>query len=376
MKENTDLKYYGMDELDNVHVYGRRGSQRMPMPLFWTASGVELLVTGSELWVELETDYECYEPWISIEINGAWIGRQMVTDGKKKICVFRNMDKTTAKKVRIFRDVQAMSGDGKLYLQVHGFWSDGAFLQVPKKKRKIEFIGDSITSGEGTIGAQEELDWISMWFTALNDYAVLTADRLEADFRIISQCGWGVVSGWDNNPHCALPDYYEQVCGLCYGEENEKAGAKEQNDFTIWQPDYVVINLGTNDDGACNSPEWTDPNTGETFKQHKEEDGSYREEDVRRFVEKAKTFLNTIRRNNPNTYILWAYGMLGIPFMPVIEKAVEEYKKETGDVRIEIVLLPEAQGEGVGARSHPGALNHRQAAEVLAAKILEKENAK
>ena len=373
MKENENLKSYAISEINQAHIYGRTGSRKMPLPLFFTGSGVELRVSGTELWVTLETDYETFEPWISIEINGAWIGRQMVTTGKQDICIFRNMDAATVKRVRIFRDLQPMAGDGRLYLQLHGIKSDGEFFEVPEKSRKIEFIGDSITSGEGSIGAREEMDWIPMWFTALNNYAVMTADKVNADFRIISQCGWGVLTGWDNNPECALPDYYEQVCGLCHGEENDKAGAKEEYDFASWQPDFVVVNLGTNDDGAFNSPEWVDPKTGEMFKQRKNEDGTYNEEDAGKVKEKAKKFLCTIRRRNPNAKILWAYGMLGTPLLDVLRQTVKEYCEENKDDNIELIVLPEATGDGIGARSHPGVINHRQAAEVLAAKMMEKQ---
>lgn len=372
MKVNENLKTYNVNEIDNIHVYGRIGSQKMPLPLFWTGSGIELNVTGSELWVELETDYETHEPWISIEINGAWIGRQMVTAGKHDICIFRNMDAAASKKVRIFRDVQAMSEDSVLYLHIRGFKSDGEFLEIPKKDKKIEIIGDSITSGEGTIGAQEEIDWISMFFTALNNYAVMTADKINADFHIVSQSGWGVVSGWDNNPNCSLPAYYEQVCGLCKGEVNETAGAKEAYDFSSWQPDYIIVNLGTNDDGAFHNEAWTNPETGEIFKQRMASDDTYLEEDARRFIEKAKSFLKTLRKNNPNACIFWAFGMLGAQLFPLIETAVSEYCEETKDRNIETVLLPQAEGDGVGSRSHPGVINHRQAMEVLVKKITEK----
>ena len=50
-----------------------------------------------------------------------------------------------------------------------------------------------------------EQDWIPAFFSSVNNYAVMAADRLNADFRLVSQSGWGIVSGWDNNPHTLLP---------------------------------------------------------------------------------------------------------------------------------------------------------------------------
>lgn len=47
-------------------------------------------------------------------------------------------------------------------LQIVGLqYADGEFLQLPEPKYRLEFVGDSITSGEGTVGDACEEDWIS-----------------------------------------------------------------------------------------------------------------------------------------------------------------------------------------------------------------------
>ena len=33
-------------------------------------------------------------------------------------------------------------------------------------------------------------------------------------FRAVSQSGWGVLSGWDNNPDHNVPSCYEKICGF------------------------------------------------------------------------------------------------------------------------------------------------------------------
>ncbi|NMA32961.1 MAG: GDSL family lipase, partial [Clostridiaceae bacterium] len=69
MKENSDLKEYPLPRIRNMKVHGRTTGCLSPLTLFWTGSGVEFNARGSELWVEVETDYDVYEPWITILIN-------------------------------------------------------------------------------------------------------------------------------------------------------------------------------------------------------------------------------------------------------------------------------------------------------------------
>jgi hypothetical protein len=329
-------------------VHGRTTGRLTPLTMFWTGSALELNVRGSELWIEIEAGYNHYEPWISMVINSVPVSRQMVTSGRHWVCVFRGMNANAVKNVKVIKDTQAMSGDPGCYLHVHAVRSDGEFLPVEDKPYRIEFIGDSITSGEGAIGARQEEDWIPMWFSAVDNYATMAAEALDADYRILSQSGWGVRTGWDNNPDCNMPAYYEQVCGLLTGERNEALGALEQNDFALWQPDVVVVNLGTNDGSAILNL-----------------DAALREEGIEQFERAARDFLAKLRGCNRGAHIVWVYGMLGLPMMPAIFRAVDGYKKETGDRHVSVFQLPNTTEETVGARMHPGAPAHRRAAEEL-----------
>lgn len=365
MKQNTNLKVHTLADIEHLKIHGRTTGSLSPLTLFWTGSAVELNVKSSELWLEVEADYDVYEPWISILINSVPVSRQMLVAGRYWICVFRGMNDRVVNNIRIVKDVQAMSGDPGRFLQIHAVKMDGKFLPVADKPHKIEFIGDSITSGEGSIGAKAEEDWIPMWFSAINNYTRMTADALNAEYRVISQSGWGVLTSWDNNPHGNIPDCYEQVCGLLTGAKNEALGAFQEHSFETWRPDVVVVNLGTNDGGAFQSPEWKDEVTGESHKQRLNEDGTYHEDDIQAFVDAAEKFLLKLRKNNQHAHLVWAYGMLGIPMMPAIYRAVDVYSKKTGDKQVSVLQLPNMTGETIGARSHPGALAHEQAAKEL-----------
>lgn len=326
---------------------------------------MELNVSGSELWADLEVSWQNLEMWVTVEVNGKLMSRQMLMPGSQSLCLFRGMSPEPVKNVRLTRETQAMVEDEDCCLIVHGFQADGSFHPVPKKKYTLEFVGDSITSGEGTYGSKDEYDWIPMYMSYSRDYAKMTADALDADAHIISKGGWGVLSAWDNNPDCNIPSRYKQLCGICCGSKNESFGAFAPYDFTVRKTDAVIVNLGTNDASAFRQPAWHDPATGLTFKQHLNPDGTYREEDLNRFEDAVVSFLHMLRKHNPQAHIVWCYGMLGYELSFAINDAITRYTRESGDHNVIFLQLPNTTEETVGSNGHPGELSHRRAARVL-----------
>ena len=359
------LQKASLAQIPEVRALGRHTS-RAPLTLFWTASGIELEFTGGELWVDLFADYEVMEPWVSVELNGAWVARFAVNPGASRVCLFRGMTPGRVKHVRMLKDVQAMHDDPAHLLQITGLeYADGAFLPLPEPKARLEFVGDSITSGEGAIGANSEEDWVGTFFSAENHYARMTADTLGAEYRCLSQSGWGIVASWENDPHQIMQPYYTQVCGVAVGERNAALGAQQPNDFETWKPDAVIFNLGTNDNGAFDNPPWTDPETGETFQLRKLSNGEFHPADAQKVADGVQRFLTLAREKNPQAALVWCIGMLGTGIAPVLKQGVAQYQAATGDKRVYFAELPEAVAETLGARQHPGVECHRQAAKVL-----------
>jgi len=356
-------------EVKELRVLGRTGKSRDPLVLFWTGSGFECNYEGTELWCEFESDYSCYEQWIAVFVNGALMTRQMLRKGRQKVCLFRNMQTLKVNHVKVVKEVQAMPGDETAYLAVCALYGDGEFRELPEPACRIEFIGDSITSGEGSYGSTEEQDWIAMWFSTTQAYPHYVAQRLQAEYRVFSQSGYGVYCAYDNNLDHALPLYYEQVCGVLSGERNVALGAKEPHDFSSWQPDYIVINLGTNDGGAFHNPEWTDEVTGRKNKMYNGTDGLPAEECLKKVETAVTGFLTKVRKYNPKARILWAYGMMGTVTESAIKAGIAEYKKLSGDEAVRYVTLEEIKGDQIGARSHPGVSGHQAAAEKICEEI-------
>ena len=368
------MKAYKINEIAYKRILGRNvegaGEKEGPLALFWGAAALEINVRSSEVWIQVSSDYDVYEPWIRVEVNGAVVGRFMVCKGEPHwVCIVRGLNKEKENLVSVIKDTQPMSDDPKhllLILQV-GLDDDGAFCKPVPRELSLEFIGDSITSGEGLAGMPNEQDWIPQWFCAGKTYAVQLAKRLNADFSVMSQCGWGICWGWNGDRNSALPPHYENVCSVLNGEKQKQLGTKDKYSFKT-EPDFIIINLGTNDNGAFFQQPWKDASGKEyvlktdAYEKACEEDGIY-------IAATVKSFLKTIRSHNKKAVIIWCYGMITMNAIPeFISRGIDEYKREANDNKVYLLKLDsmeyvEESLEDKGSRGHPGPKTHRLAAD-------------
>ena len=179
-------------------------------------------VEGTEVWVKVSAEFENFEPWIQVLVDGSPSQRIMLNKGEYNICVFRNIEPGNVRNIRILKDTPAFPTDEKAVLQILEVHTDGKFLPLKPAALKMEVIGDSITSGEGCSGAGKEMTWNSFCFNCVDSYAYMAEQELDAVYNCIRQSGWGVFCSWEDNEKQAIPLYYEQVCGLLNGEKNKK----------------------------------------------------------------------------------------------------------------------------------------------------------
>ena len=330
-------------ESSRIKIMGRAANGAEGIDFFWSASGFEVNSNGSELWAQIASDYDKFEVWISVWLNGVQTARLMLNKGTNDVCLYRNLPAAKAKNIRVYKETQAMGDDDKHRFLLKSLSTDGDLLPVTPQPLRIEFIGDSITSGEGTVGAKGETDWTSIFFGATKTWAFKLARMVGADFNVISQSGWGVVCGYDGNLSHALPKYYGEVCSVA-----NRFGGEREWDFSNFEPDWVIVNLGTNDQNPCQSR----PDIAEIF-----EAG-------------VISFLTKIRAGNPKAKIVWCYGMIGHILAEQIERAVDAYKKQSGDKDVQYILLPEIDMEKTGALSHPTEAQQQEAADYLRSHIV------
>lgn len=327
---------------ENIRVIGRTVNT-CPLPLFWTGAGVEFDFMGTELVFTILSDYESLVPWIRIEVDNETFIRTGLFRGENKILAFSGPDATVKHHVQLFRESQAMPDDAKCTVLLKEILAEGAILKSEEKKYKIEFIGDSLTSGEGLLGTPEMSEWMPMHMSTDGNYAFLTAKAVGAELRVISQCGWGIYHSWDQKTEQNIPRIYDKICAVNDGEALKSLGALETYDFSSWQADAVVINLGTNDASGFQS------------------DFSNGKKEI--FEDAVIRFLKKIRSVYEKAEILYAYGMCGRDSEAVLMEAVDLYKKETGDAHVTYVALPDMAD--LGAHSHPGKKSHQASSDAI-----------
>ena len=331
-------------DIENIRLNGRFDRNEKDFPLNWTASGCEMKVKGSFLEVEITSMYNMYRPYVTFEVDGLRAQTFAPLKGTHVYPVFCSMNAEKAHDVRILMESQLFIGDSRLI--IGNVKTDGEILKPDEKKVRIEFIGDSITSGEGGKGPKDFSEWMPMMFSASDNYARFTADKMKAEYQVVSLSGWGVMCAWNNDPDSRIPRIYTRI-----------AADQKEYDFS-YDPDYVVIALGTNDNNALNQPEFKNPETGETFKLTKEHMGVW--------SEKALEFLTTVHEKNPKAKIVWMSFFKESPIAEATKIACENAQKAGIPAHYACTLdLHHLIRGGMGSRSHPGIVAQKHIAKEL-----------
>ena len=371
-------KEYRLSEIENIKIHGRTSKDRDPLTLFWTASGVEFNAKACEVRMKYTADYDQYEPWIDVIINGVRYQKRPLEKGTHEITIWRSNENQSGEEVpvrniRLLRDTPAMPGDASNLVQIDSIISDGIFEKLDEAKLRLEFIGDSITSGEGCMGPVSEQNWNSSCFDCVDNYAYITARELSADVQVFSQSGWGLAWSWYGNPAENMPAHYDKVCSLVPDGKLRELGAFDDNDFDGFKKDAIIINLGTNDVGAFSATSH-DSAAAMNFKDDHfyTDDGLIPDNDASYLKNAAEAFLTKLRDKNPGSKLIWVYGMLEAENSELTEQmsnilsgAVADYCEKTGDKNAYYLRLPKTEEGEFGSRSHPGLKSHEKAAECI-----------
>ncbi len=337
---------------DNVKVLGRTCMIDEVRWCGFSGSGVEFFFAGTECSVNLRgddmTESTGHNARVAIYVDGVrqqdiMINENDVADRTVEII---KSDIDTIATIRIVK----LSEVSDSTFGIVSVDAVGMISPLVATEKKIEFIGDSITCGYGVDGVLGEDVYQTSNEDCTKAYAYKTAELLGMDYSLVSMSGYGIVSGYTGdgvkNPGQTLPQYYKTL-GNCYGHfAGTVAPSSVAWDFSEFVPDYVVINLGTNDFSYCGADE----------------------ERRREYIEGYKEFLKVVRECNPYAKIVCVLGIMGTDLCGSMETAVAEYSAENGDNYITTMRFTEQDQalDGIAVDWHPSDKTHTKAAKKLA----------
>lgn len=344
-------KTFSADE-QNVKLIGRTADNEGIRWLGLSATGVEFTFTGTSVSFTLVGDNMTSNPEktprFAVYINGERTIDDVIDAPEKTVEVFKADEaaETTVKLLKLSEAQESTMGIKSINVT-----SIGGLTPTPEKELKIEFIGDSITCGYGVDDPDRDHHFKTTTEDATKAYAFKTAMALDADYSLVSFSGNGIISGYTDNgkkqTSQLVPDVYDKL-GKSWGNYNGFNIQDIEWDFSKFQPQYVVINLGTND-------------------------ASYTGSDKERVIEYADgytEFLKTVREKNPDAHIVCALGVMGAAlYKNGVERAVAQYTEQTGDTNVSTLQLSQQDGNknGYAADWHPTEASQDIAAEEMTA---------
>ena len=143
------MQYISVTPSDpSLRLLGRMDLSRRPLALDWTGSGLECSFRGSDLWAELEAPAASPVMWMIVLADGAPVARFPVEPGIRFYPLVLGMEPQNARTVTLMKETQCMPDQPESTVLLHSLRMNGDLEPLPARDLKIEFVGDSLTSGE------------------------------------------------------------------------------------------------------------------------------------------------------------------------------------------------------------------------------------
>ena len=207
--------------------------------LIGTAASVTFNFSGKKCAVLLQSiDSWEHHNYVAFELDGQYIGKVRVEKGPVQSFTIKVTSKQKVHTLTIYKATEATMGN------VLFTGTTAKLMTITSvKKKKIEYIGDSITSGAAndpsTIPCDqgEYFDHHNGYFA----YGPIISRNIDVDYLMSSVSGIGIYRNWndENSEVAIMPVAYENLYLT-------KDASKPKYDFAF-QPDIISIALGTND---------------------------------------------------------------------------------------------------------------------------------
>lgn len=342
----TGKKEYFPEEL-SITLSGRTLYRDKSLYLLHAASYIEFDFEGRILEVELESEGggEDFQAWIGIYVNDmdSSYRRIKLESGNRRYLLWESssIDKVLIRIVKMSENQYAYTAINKFILDENAF-----VCKTSAKKKRIEFIGDSITCGYGNEGTAGD-EFTTGTENPLKAYGVLTAQKLDCDFTLVAWSGIGIISRWippeavEPNIDMLVPKIYPYVDFGLYKRRGWTP--KENYDYERDCCNAIVVNLGTNDASYT-------------------KDNATRKQEFQTAYQEFLRYLRLIHKNKP---IVCTYGAMTGLLSQEIEEAVETVRNLDQDELVFYMQFSQSEAED-GADGHPSMIKHEKMSEQLA----------
>lgn len=316
-----------------VQYTGRIDFSNAVKPKFWASGGylqVKFMGTSFQLDINDEMIWGKVLNYLEIKVDDQPAYRIQLTGKENKIVLAKNLSKGTHV-ITICKNTEAENG----YIEIVGFVCTQLLPLPPKSKRKIEFIGDSITCGAGSDESEIKCDkgnWHDQhnaWFA----YGPTTARALNAQWHLSAVSGIGLMHSCCDKK-IVMPQVFDKI---------SMARDTIKWDFDRYQPDVVTICLGQND-GIQDSIKFC---------------GAYVD------------FAKSLRNHYPKAkLVLLTSPMASKELKTVLSKymiAIKQTLNKQGDSNVATYTFSKQSNQGCGG--HPSLTEHKEIAAELAAYI-------
>ena len=311
--------------------------------LIGSASSVSFNFKGNSCSVTLQnTDLFEHHNYVSFELDGQYIGRVKVENGEKHSYPILVSNKKAIHHLAIYKATEATCG---------GIVFSGTTAKLgkikSKVKKKIEFIGNSITCGAANDYSQipcdkgDYYDHSNGYFA----YGPVLSRSLKVDYLLSSVSGIGMYRNWndENKEEPIMPQVYEKLYLV-------KDISKPAYDFAF-QPNIISIALGTNDFSDGDGKKERLPFNPE------------------KFISNYVSFIKMLYRNNPNARLVlvnspMVNGQKDIIFTDCLNKIQASFKDDKTHKAIVIFRFKPMTPHGCGG--HPDIADHKVMADEYA----------
>ncbi|KRB57749.1 SGNH/GDSL hydrolase family protein [Flavobacterium sp. Root186] len=323
--QNTFLYTGRVDKLQNDQVI-----------LIGTASSISFNFTGNECSISLQSvdSYE-HHNYVSLVLDGKYIGKIRIEKGAVQSFPIKVTSKKKEHHLEIYKNTEAQSGN----ILFAGTTAKLTSISS-KKKKKIEFIGDSITCGAASDPSDipcdkgEYMDHHNSYYA----YGPTLSRAIGVDYLMSCVSGIGIYRNWndENKDEAIMPDIYQNLYLT-------KDPSKPKYDFAF-QPDIISIALGTNDFSGGDGKKERLPFNPE------------------KYVSNYINFINMLYEHNPNVQIVitnspMVGGERAVVFEDCLNKVKNAFAEDKTHKPIQIFKFKPMTPKGCSG--HPDVADHK-----------------